>query len=249
MLRNIKLTLEYDGTNFRGWQIQSAKERTIQGEIQNALKKILKTKINLFGSGRTDAGVHAQGQVANFKTISSMTLIEFKKALNANLPDDISILNVEEVALKFHAQYSATKKTYRYTILNRQVRACQDRHFCLHYPYKLNVTLMRKEIKSLVGRKDFKSFQSADPHRVKNTSTIRTIKKINLKKHRDYLSIEIEGTGFLYKMVRNIVGTLLEIGNGRLPKGSMSSILTKKNRAFAGIPAPARGLSLIDVKY
>jgi len=247
-MRNIKLTIEYDGTNLSGWQVQNNGERTVQGFIEAALKKILKKKIKLIGSGRTDSGVHARGQVANFKTQSEKSAEEIQNALNANIPDDIAILKVEDASPKFHAQYSAQSKIYRYSILNRQMRSAHQRKSSLLYLSKLNLRLMQKESKILLGRHDFKSFQASDPLR-KDKSTVRTIKRIQIRKRGDIIEIDVEADGFLYKMVRNIVGTLLKIGTGKLPKGSMSAILSKKDRNFAGETAKAIGLSLVEVKY
>jgi len=249
MPRNIKLTIEYDGTHFNGWQIQPH-DRTIQNEIEQASQKIFNEKVRLIGSGRTDSGVHALGQVANFKIKSSMSCEEIQKALNANLPTDIVILKVEEVSLKFHAQYSAKRKTYQYTILYHPIRCAQQRDFCLFYPHKLNLRLMREEAKILTGRHNFKSFQASDPskpHRAKDT--IRTVNRLDIKKRGDYIIIEIEANGFLYKMVRNIVGTLLEIGSNKLPKGSIQNILAQKSRIAAGYTAKALGLTLLKVTY
>ncbi len=250
MSRNIKLTIEYEGTNYHGWQIQGKGHKTIQGQIEKALRKIFKKDIRLYGSGRTDSGVHAFGQVANFKVSSYLSLNEIQKAINANIPDDISIIDIEEVSLDFHSQYSAKFKIYRYVILNRQAPSVKDRNFCLHYPYKLNLALMRREAAILVGKKDFRSFQASDPrnpHRDKNT--IRTVRNISIRRKGDYVFIDIEADGFLYKMVRNIVGTLLEIGRGKLPKGSMEMILLKKDRSAAGYTAKAKGLVLLKVLY
>ena len=256
LLRNIKLTLEYDGTEFNGWQAQAKGPRTVQGEIEKALKKIFppsagvadKSRIKLYGSGRTDAGVHALGQVTNFKITSSMPVAVIQKALNGNLPEDISVVKVEEVSPNFHSQYSATRKIYRYTILNRSSRRSYGRQFCLHFPYKLNLTLMRQEAKSLTGRKDFRSFGSLDKGQGRD-NTIRHVTKIDIKKRGDVITIDIEANGFLYKMVRNIVGTLLDVSTGRLPEGSIKKILAQKNRKFASPPAEAQGLCLWKVTY
>ncbi len=247
MPRNIRLTIEYDGTDFNGWQIQPKGVRTIQGEITKALTTIFKEKTRLIGSGRTDAGVHALGQVANFHTKSLMSLREIRNALNANLPPDVAILKVEEVPLEFHSQYSVKSKAYRYTILYREVRPAQQRHFCLFYRNKLNFQKMRGEAKVFVGCKDFKSFQSAN--KSNPTETVRTIKRVDIKKRGEYIFIEVEANGFLYKMVRNIVGTLLEIGSGKLSKGSIKQILSKKNRIYAGPTAKPQGLALLNVVY
>lgn len=262
-MRNIKLTIEYDGTNFCGWQTQTARngsasqlnrraQRTIQGEIEKVLKKIFKQSLKVNGSGRTDSGVHALGQVAHFKTHSPMAVEEMQSALNANLPDDIAIIKVEEAPLSFHAQYSVKSKTYRYTILNANARCAQQRNFCLYYPYKLNSQRMREEAKSLIGRKDFKSFTASDPAKRKDRkeeNTVRTIKRLTIIKKGNNLIFEIEANGFLYKMVRNIVGTLLEVGRGKLKRGSIKKILIQKDRRAAGNTAKPKGLALIEVRY
>ena len=247
-MRNIKLTIEYDGTDFNGWQTQDSNKRTVQREIEKVLSKIFKSKSSLFGSGRTDSGVHAKGQVANFKTNSKMTTQQILKALNAWLPSDISISRVEEVPLSFHSQYRAKNKTYRYSILNSPNRRAIDRHFSFFYPYRLNLPLMRREAKIILGKKDFKSFQAADFDR-RDKSTIRTVKRIEITKKGDFVNIHVEADGFLYKMIRNIVGTLLEIGCGQRPSGSMKRILEEKNRQKAGQTIPAVGLCLMEVNY
>lgn len=263
MAKNIKLTIEYDGTNFHGWQTQATRnkshiqtkrraQRTVQEEIEKVLKNIFKRNLKLIGSGRTDSGVHAFGQVAHFKVNTSMSVIEIQNALNANLPDDIAIIQVEDAPLNFHAQYSVKSKTYRYTILNATARCAQQRHFCLHYPYTLNIRRMREEAKDLVGRKDFKSFTASDPAKRKankREDTVRTIKRLAITRKGDNLIIEIEATGFLYKMVRNIIGTLLDVGRGKLTKGSIKQILAEKNRHAAGNTAKPKGLALIRVRY
>jgi len=263
MPRNIKLTIEYDGTNFHGWQTQAKRsksrnqpkrraQRTVQEEIEKVLKKIFKRNHKLIGSGRTDSGVHAFGQVAHFKSHTSMSVTEIQSALNANLPDDIAIIKVEEVPLNFHAQYSVKSKIYRYTIFNATARCAQQRHFCLYYPYKLNIRNMREEAKDLVGRKDFKSFTASDPAKRKankKEDTVRTIKRLAISRKGDNLIVDIEANGFLYKMVRNIIGTLLEVGRGKLTKGSIKQILAEKNRHAAGNTAKPKGLALIEVRY
>lgn len=263
MAKNIKLTIEYDGTNFHGWQTQAARDssqkqakchthRTVQGEIEKVLRIIFKKNLKLIGSGRTDSGVHALGQVAHFKIHTSMPIAEMQNALNANLPDDIAIIKTEEVPLNFHAQYSVKSKTYRYTILNAAARCAQQRNFCLYYPYKLNIRKMREAAKDLVGRKDFKSFTASDPAKRKSNkmeNTVRTIKRLAITKNGDNLIVDIEANGFLYKMVRNIIGTLLEVGRGKLTEGSIKQILAEKNRHAAGNTAKPKGLALIEVRY
>ncbi len=253
MIRNFRLTIEYDGTLFHGWQIQPKKMRTVQGEFDKTFRKIFNKHIILIGAGRTDTGVHALGQTANFKVDTKLPSTKILKALNANLPEDISIRNIEEVPKNFHAQFDAKTKTYRYIICPQQTRSAVMRHFCFFYPYAFDLRLIRQEAKELLGRKDFSSFQAHDPmfkRRGKDrTSSIRTIKRLTIKQKDDFIYIDIEADGFLYKMVRNIVGTLLGLGNKHLTKGSMKNILSKKNRRAAGITAPAKGLFLLEVKY
>ncbi|MDP8212162.1 MAG: tRNA pseudouridine(38-40) synthase TruA [Candidatus Zapsychrus exili] len=247
-MRNIKLTIEYNGTNFCGFQIQPKGKRTVQGEIQNTLKIIFKKNIKIIGSGRTDSGVHATAQVANFKISSSMPTKEIISAINANIDNDITVLEAADVSLDFHSQYNIKSKTYRYTILNRATRCSLEKDFCLLHNRKLNVKHMKDAAKLLIGQRDFKSFQSSDKTR-KPGSTIRTIKNIKIKKSGDFIYIDIEANGFLYKMVRNIVGTLLGVGSGRLEKGSIRKILKAKNRNTASPTAPAKGLCLIKAEY
>ncbi|MCK5581769.1 MAG: tRNA pseudouridine(38-40) synthase TruA [Candidatus Omnitrophica bacterium] len=251
-MKNFKLTVEYDGTKFNGWQVQAQNERTIQGKIEQALKIIFKKRIRLYGSGRTDSGVHASGQVANFKTSTQKSDNEILNAINANLPPDISIINIQEVPLDFHSQYSAKRKTYRYTILNRKARSAQNRNFYLHFPHTLNVTAMRQDIKNLVGKKDFRSFMASDTalrKTGKTKKTVRTIYDAKIQKKGDLIYIDITANGFLYKMVRNIAGTLIAVGTGKMPKGSIHQILQKKDRILAGDTAPAKGLCLLQVEY
>ncbi|MFH1779200.1 MAG: tRNA pseudouridine(38-40) synthase TruA [Candidatus Omnitrophota bacterium] len=244
-MRNIKLIIEYDGTNYAGWQIQK-NAKSIQGTLESALKRIIGEKVRLVSCGRTDSGVHAEGHVANFKTNSKISLVNLQRGLNSILPKDIVIKEAKEVPLDFNSRYDAKSKVYRYTILNRSYPQALYRNYFYYVPYKLGLNLMRREAKCLVGKHDFKSFQAADK---KKRSSIRTIKKLNIKRKGDLIEIEIEADGFLYNMVRNIVGTLIEIGRGRFKAGSMKKILKAKNRDLAGPTAPAKGLCLVEVKY
>lgn len=249
---HFKLTLEYDGTKFCGWQIQPKSVRTVQGEIKRALDLIFKRPITLIGAGRTDSGVHALGQVAHFKVDSSIAPQTLLRALNANLPDDIAILKVQRIPSDFHAQYGAKSKIYRYTILNQQTRRTKGRGFYYQVPRKLNVRLMKKESKVLVGRHDFRAFTAANSRsedEQKTKSTIRIIKRLSFSQAGGFLHVDIEANGFLYKMVRNIVGTLVQIGLGRISKGELIKILRSKHRKNAGPTAPAQGLCLLKVKY
>lgn len=248
-MRNIKLTIEYDGSNYFGFQTQRTKDyksRTIQETLEKALKKVCKNGIRIIASGRTDSGVHAFGQAVNFKTNSKMPLDKLRIALNANLPEDISVKNVEEVDLNFHSRFDAKSKIYRYLILNRPYRSVFEGKFSYWVSYKLNFGLMKREIGCLRGRHDFKAFQAADN---KKRASIRTIINIKLSRKGDFIIFEIEADGFLFKMVRNIVGTLIDIGRGRYKGGSLKRILQSKNRKLAGPTAPARGLTLLKVNY
>ena len=255
-MRNIKLTIEYEGTNYCGWQVQKShqvtksprhQKKSIQEIIENTLSKILQERIRLIASGRTDAGVHALAQVANFKTCSNIALDKLQRALNGNLPQDIAISDIEEVNLDFHSRFHAKSKIYRYTILNRGWSSPLLRNTVYFYPYPLDVKLMRQEARCLLGRHDFKSFCASGSS---TKDTVRIIKKIAIRNIRyALLAIDIEADGFLYNMVRNIVGTLIEIGRGRFSKGGLKKILLAKNRKFAGPAVPACGLCLLKVGY
>lgn len=251
-MKNIKLTIEYDGTNYKGWQIQQKRpeeigtEKTIQGVIERVLGGILQDEIRLIGSGRTDAGVHALGQVANFKTKSKMPMAVMQRALNALLPKDIVIIDIEEAKPDFNSRFDARSKTYRYQILNRDYSSAFDRLYQYYVPYKLDVRLMQREARALVGRRDFKSFQASDK---KERMSIRNMRRASIRKDGPLINIDLEANGFLYNMVRNIVGTLIEIGRGKFPPGSMKKILRAKDRTLAGPTAPAKGLSLVRVRY
>ena len=252
-MRNIKLTIEYDGTDFKGWQLQAEGNRTVQGELEKALHKIFKKKIRIYGSGRTDSGVHALGQVAHFRTSSTIPVDAICRALNVNLPHDVSVLKAEEAEKTFHAQFSARRKMYRYTILNRQEPCAIDRRFCMHVIRPLNTAAMRRAAHAIIGRHDFRSFVALDQAKRKKNivqeSSIRTVYISSLRKRGDYLIFEIEANGFLYKMVRNLVGTLIAIGSAQPPFTDMKAILNAKDRASAGPTAPPQGLCLVKVEY
>jgi tRNA pseudouridine38-40 synthase len=247
-MRNFKVTFEYDGAEFCGWQTQGQGERTVQGALEAVLLKVFKGPIKVTASGRTDSGVHAQGQVISFKADTRMKPLEIQRAMNSLLPKDIAVHEVRQVKDGFHAQYSVKNKTYRYTVLNRKYRSVFLRDRVYYYPFPLNVSNMRKAAKHLTGRHDFKSFQAYDPLRAER-QTMRTIKKMVIKKEGDLIHIDVTADGFLYKMVRNIVGTLLAIGSGQLLVNEMPKILKAKNRKAARDTAPAEGLCLMVVKY
>jgi tRNA pseudouridine38-40 synthase len=244
-MRNLKLEIEYDGSNYYGWQVQHS-SKTIQYIIEQALKKILQEKIKLIVAGRTDSGVHAISQVANFKSKTKINFEKLRWGLNCLLPEDIKITRIKVVPPDFNSRFSAKSKIYRYTILNRKYSSAllSKRVYFYHYP--LDLALMRKEAKVLLGKHNFKSFQAVD-NRFRNP--IRTVKRIKISKVKNLLQVDIEADSFLYNMVRNIVGTLLEIGRGRFPKGSMLKILQSQDRALAGPTLPAKGLCLVKVRY
>ena len=245
-MRTINLIIEYDGSNYLGWQIQP-KGHTIQGVIQDRLKRLTGEPLQLIGSGRTDAGVHALGQVAHFKTESRMDANTFQRALNSLLPEDIVIRRAEEVEADFHARRSAKSKIYEYRILNRSTPPAVDRQYVWHVPQKLNLDEMKKATGNLVGEHDFSAFRSVgSPTR----SSVRNILRADWKRgKRSVLRFEIEATGFLKQMVRAIVGTLVEVGRGKISAQEFKRILDSKDRKEAGPTAPAHGLFLNEVKY
>lgn len=251
-MRNLKLEIEYDGTRYYGWQAQNGRQRTdvrrqtIQETIEKTLRKILQEDIKLTVAGRTDSGVHALSQVANFKSSSKMPFERLRWGINCLLPEDIKITRIKNVDLDFNSRFCAKSKIYRYTILNRKYSSplLANRVFFFHHP--LGLSLMRGEAKSLLGRHNFKAFQAAED---RQRNPVRTIKRIGITKEGNFLYIDIEADSFLYNMVRNIAGTLLEIGRGRFPKGSMRKILESRDRKKAGPTLPAKGLCLVKVKY
>jgi len=244
-MRNIKLIIEYDGTGFCGWQTQG-RLKTVQEEIETAAKKLFNKKINLIGAGRTDSGVHARAQAANFRIDSGLALKNIKNGLNRLLPQSISIISAEEAPLKFHARFDAREKLYKYTILNRKSRSPLLHRHAAFVSYDLDIAAMRKAAKYLIGRKDFKSFQASD--NVERHS-VRTIKKIDIISTPPLIEIYIRADGFLYNMVRNIVGTLIDVARGRFKPEAVKEILQKKQRPSAGETAPAKGLCLEKIIY
>lgn len=244
-LRNIKMVVAYEGTNYAGFQRQ-LNGPTIQGIIEDKLGMILDSEITLNGAGRTDSGVHANGQIVNFKTVNQLQTIKIQKALNSLLPEDILIRSVEEKPLDFHARYSAKNKTYSYTIYNDQLRPLFNRNFVYHYRHQLDPERMKQAADLLLGRHDFKSFQATGSTVV---NTIRTIRFIQLNQHGPLIKIIINADGFLYHMVRNIVGSLILVGNGKLSVEGFRNLIEKKDRSLAGPTAPAKGLCLEEVFY
>jgi tRNA pseudouridine38-40 synthase len=245
-MRTIKLLIEYDGTNYLGWQVQ-AKGSTIQGAIEEKLKQITGESIRLIGSGRTDSGAHAFGQVAHFRIESRMNASSIQKALNSLLPQDIVIQKAEEVKDDFHARKKAKSKIYQYRILNRDFRSAIGRGYVWHISQKLDLKAMRQATRHLIGEHDFSSFRSVG---TPTKTAVRKIIRAEWKRSADgLLRFEIEATGFLKQMVRAIVGTLVEIGKGKINPEEFRRILESKDRKQAGSTAPAHGLFLKEVKY
>jgi tRNA pseudouridine38-40 synthase len=247
-MRNFKLTLEYDGTGFSGWQTQAVGLRTVQNHLEEKLERIFKKKIHCQASGRTDSGVHALGQVVHFKVDTKIKPALIHKALNCFLDRDLSVVRCQEVSMDFHAQRDVTYKTYRYTILNRPYPSALWRDRAFFYPNKLNLAAIRKAASYLKGTHDFKSFQSAS-ERSKIKNTVRTIKDLKITKEGDLIHFSITSDGFLYKMVRNITGALIAVGSGRLSPEEILKLLKSKERHLAPRTAPSHGLCLMAVRY
>ncbi|MCK4390603.1 MAG: tRNA pseudouridine(38-40) synthase TruA [Desulfobacterales bacterium] len=276
-MQNFKLIIEYDGTGYHGWQSQS-NTCTIQGTIEDALKTMTGQSVTLIGSGRTDAGVHATGQVANFRVETRLTSDIFARGLNSLLPSDIVIKDCATVDETFHARYDARSKVYDYRVLNRPIPAALFRQYAWHVKKRLDLEAIRTAILCLEGQHDFSAFEAAGSPR---SSGVRTIINVNLTGHevqcfgarlrldglkrgtscqaarrnlapkdRDgYVVFRIEADGFLRHMVRNIVGTLVDVGLGKISPEAFKDILISKDRKQAGATAPAHGLCLEEVKY
>jgi tRNA pseudouridine38-40 synthase len=240
-----KLILEYDGTNYHGWQIQPNLP-TIQGILESTISRVAQHDVNVTGAGRTDAGVHALGQVANFSTSARLSTEEWLRALNGLLPPDIAVLSVEAVPDTFHARFDAKSKLYRYLLLTRVHRSALSRSKVLHHPHPLDLDAMEAAARALIGTHDCSSFQGS-PTDTENP--VCTITKLTVDRFGDEVIFEVEANRFLKQMVRNIVGTLLEVGRGKLKAGEVAEILAVKDRTKAGPTAPAHGLYLVKVDY
>ena len=257
-MRNIKLVLEYDGTNYHGWQTQPDLP-TIQGTIEENLAKLTKTPIQIIGAGRTDTGVHAEGQVANFHTDSQIPIVAFQKGLNAILPRDIVVCSAIEVSTEFHARFSATSRRYRYTILNREYPSALLRQTSYCIQTEIDVSLTNELCRILVGKHDFSSFQKVGSDRI---NPVCEIYEAHWWKKEPYIYFEIEADSFLRGMVRAITGTILTLNRKFWKPASCAKntkfrdadtqlrrILDARDRAAAGMSVPAHGLSLIQVQY
>jgi len=251
MLRNFKIVLAYDGTDFCGWQIQ-ADASTIQGVLSDAILRITGKQVLPQGSGRTDAGVHALGQVASFAIESPIPTQNFLLALNDKLPSAIRCLSIEEVATNFHARHSARAKTYEYRLFRGAICSPFLARYIHHYPYPLDEQAMKDATLQVIGDHDFTSFAAVDPERGKDDeerSSVRTIFQSELLSDGEQLIYRVRGNGFLHHMVRNLVGTFLLVGKGTLAAESIRKIIAAKNRSLAGPTAPANGLFLMSVEY
>ncbi len=245
-MRNIKLTIEYDGKNFPGWQSQPGKV-SIQSEIENAINKITGEEIQLIGSGRTDAGVHALGQVANFHTNTNIPINQIPYAINSKLSKSIVVKKAEEVDERFHSRYNCKQKTYRYIINNAEFPSAINRYREFHMPYKLDIEKMKKAIKFFEGEHDFAGFKSSGGSEKK--STVRNLTNCELLVDGDRIIIELTGNGFLYNMVRIISGTIVDIGLGKILVENIEEIILSKDRTKAGKTLPPHGLYLVKVEY
>ncbi len=247
-MKNIKLIIEFDGTNYCGWQRQ-VKEPTVQEAIEKAISLLTREapeEINLTGCSRTDSGVHSRAFVANFKTSSTIPPEKFKEALNSKLPEDIAIISSQEVHQDFHARYAAVGKTYCYTILNSSVRSPLYRNYTYQVKDALDSDKMEEAATYFIGKHDFTAFKSTGSS-VK--TSVRTITDLEVHKEGDLIKIYASADGFLYNMVRIIVGTLLDVGRGKIQPEIIKEIIEAKDRTRAGICVPAQGLFLEKVYY
>ena len=249
-MRNVLLVLEYDGTEFHGFQWQPGL-RTIQAELERALHQITGEQIRVVGAGRTDAGVHAAGQAVSFRTTSRLATARLVGALNAVLPRDVVVRSGREVPLEFHARYSAWGRAYRYSIWNAGTPTALRRLYTYHWPGHLDVDAMRLAARSLVGTHDFASFAgSADGvGRGTGRTTLRTVYWADCRREGNLVEIDVAANAFLPHMIRNLVGTLLWVGGGRIDQEDFAAILASRDRTVAGPAAPARGLCLAEVYY
>lgn len=244
-MRNIKITIEYDGTKYYGWQRQTI-GNTIQQKVEDAIKKVTNEEVEVIGGSRTDSGVHARGYVANFKTNSRIPSSKFKDAINTKLPKDILIIDSEEVDINFHARYSCTGKTYCYTIINRERPVIIERNYVGHVKEQLDIEEMKNACKYFIGTHDFKAFMGRGSSA---KTSIRTITDLQIINQEEEIKIFISANGFLYNMVRIIVGTLVMVGNRKIKAEDIKLIIDSQIRKNAGKCMPATGLCLEKVFY
>lgn len=245
-MRNIRLLLQYEGTRYQGWQRQISSDNTIQGKLENLLSKMCNEDIEIQASGRTDAGVHAMGQVANFHTNSQMSVEEMQEYINEYLPEDIVVREVREAAPRFHSRLNAIGKKYCYRIINSKIPDAFWRRYAVQIPNELSIGQMQKAAQFLLGEHDYKSFTS---NKKGKKSTVRRIDNIDITKEGDMLTFTFVGNGFLHHMVRILMGTLVEVGKGEKNPEDIPEILEAQNREMAGMLMPSKGLMLMEVYY
>ena len=245
-LRNIRLTLAFEGTAYHGWQIQ-ADQPTVQGIVREAIRQISGEEVKLTGSGRTDAGTHARRLVANFTTQMRIEPPSWVRALNSSLPPDIRVLSACRVPPAFHARRDARSKTYRYQVYRGLILPPHLAREHYHYPYPIDIPVMKNAARLFIGDHDFASFT---PKKVSDTkATVRRVFRCGLRARGPFLLFSVEANGFLQYMVRNMIGTLLELGRGRITLGEFEELFRKRDRSLAGFTAPAKGLILVSVRY
>ena len=245
-MRNIRIKVAYEGTRYQGWQKQESSENTIQGKLELLISRMCEEEVTIQGSGRTDAGVHALGQMVNFHTNSSMSTQDMQTYMNQYLPEDIGVVEIAEVGERFHSRLNAKGKRYSYRVWNSTVPNVFLRRYAVTVPEELNLEAMREAAKYLLGEHDFKSFTSTKKGK---KSTVRRIDRIDIKKEGDLITFVFEGNGFLYHMIRILVGTLLEVGMGKRRAASIPAVIEAKNREMAGALVPGKGLVLEEVFY
>jgi len=245
MTNNYRVVVHFDGTEYFGWQFQRPEYRTIQAELIRVLKIIARKQVLVTGSSRTDAGVHSSGLTANFHLPVAIAADSLKKALNSLLPKDIRILECELMDRSFNARFGATSKTYLYRIFTGPVQSPFSQRFALHLPYPLDLRTMRRAARHFIGTKDFTSFSSDEPGKKK----VREIDEFTMRVRKDEITFTVRGKSFLRYMVRNMVGTLIDVGRGKIAAGDIPAIFAAKDRRRAGQTAPAKGLTLVKVEY
>lgn len=245
-MRNIRLLLQYEGTRYQGWQRQQSTENTIQGKLEQLLTKMCGEPVEVQGSGRTDAGVHARGQVANFHTDCEMPVEDMLDYINRYLPEDIAVIEVSEAAPRFHSRLNACGKHYEYRVINSSIPDVFQRRYALEVPETLDVQAMEQAASHFLGEHDFKSFTSAKKGK---KSTVRRIDEIRITREGSLICFSFKGNGFLHHMIRILTGTLLEVGMGKRSAESMADILRAQDRTQAGPLIPAKGLTLVEVYF
>ncbi len=245
-MRNLRISIEYDGTRYRGWQKQKDGVSTVQEKIENVLSKMTGEDVQVIGCGRTDSGVHAENYIANFHTDCNLTIEDMLNYLYEFLPEDIVVKSMKDTTERFHARYNVKSKTYVYRINNNKFRSVFNRKYVYHTDEELNINEMRNASEILIGTHDFQSFTNL---KSKTKSTIRTINYIHISEKDGMIEIEVNGNGFLLNMVRIIIGTLLEVSKGNLKPSDVEKILNEKKRSESGPIAQAKGLFLKNVQY